>query len=1353
MGVRVLDRRPFAAAAVVSLVLAIVVAIAPPAGADGQVTLVFTSSGQVAPEGSVATVSVAATAANGGTLDSNISVDVSVAGASTATDPDDYTFTPTTLNWASTDPSGTIQDVTVTIADDALAEGRETVRFVISGATGGADLGSQTTHNLRINDDDGFVVSFGQLDTSSAESGTRNVNILLDGDGTLLTSGLDVIVTPGGSATGGGVDYTLDSPTVTFPAGSGDNTPMNADVTITADTNTEPSETVTLTLSIGGGNPDGVAVGVQDTHTITISDNDAPADPPELTLHVNVDRDEGQTLGNNVLATFTDTDPGESHTATVDWDDGTMESATVVQTDGSDGTVTGNHAYADDRVAPFEVEVCVDDNDNGSLETCGTFEITVANVAPTVTARTNASVAFGANVVLSFGGNETTFTDPGTADTHTAEVDWDDGTVEAASIAGGNVLNASNTYLTEGLHTVTVTVTDDDGGVDDDTFTVTVGQAAVAVNAGNNRTINENGMVNVNATFDDADEAGNHTAQVDLGDGRVRNCPGANCALVDNGDGTGTVSTSFRLRDDTGGPFTVTVTVDEDGGGNGSGEDSFAVTVNNVAPTASMSGPFNVDEGRQVRLTGTATDPGKDDTFTYQWRVTKNGSLFKTGTSKNLNLRPDDDGSYVVRYTVTDDDGGVSNTAQRTITGHNVDPQVVIVDAATGTPVEPITDLGVEGRSITLGVDITDPGSADTFTYDWEVRRPGNVVVASGDDPTITFESPDDGSFFVFVTVADDDGGEDTPDAPIINVVNAPPVINRIVTDPTPSPGSVGLSVVFSDPGSGDTHVLTIDWGEGSLQTRNPADSPEAFNHTFASSGVRRAEACVEDDDGGGVCVGWYYNVGGSLDTSADYDGDGREDLATGVPGEDSRAGGVAVIYGAAGGLNAAGDQFLRQGAAQLAGDAEAGDQFGAALAHGDFNGDGRSDLAVGAPGEALGGANNVGNVTVINGAGNGLRPSSGSVWHQDRGGVPDANEAGDRFGAALAAGDFNGDGFGDLAVGAPGEDVGTATDTGRATVIYGSPSGLRTSQSAVFDQNTAGANNANSDGDGYGTALAAGDFNGDGFVDLAIGVPGQRVSGSATAGGFAVLFGSVLGLTTTGDQFLTQNSNGVPGAAQTGDEFGAVLAAGDMNGDGRDDLVLGTPSEGVSGNANAGSVTVLRGSASGVTGSGSALYTEGGNGLGGAPAQNDLFGSSIAVGDVTGDGRADLLIGIPNQRVSGARQAGTVVFIRGSANLGTAGSSRWHEDVAKIVGVVEQGDHLGAAVAVVDTNGNGRGEVVIGIPDQDRGSRRDAGAVLVLVGTANGPSKNRDAVWTQDSAGIVDTSQRQDRFGGVLSG
>jgi hypothetical protein len=131
-----------------------------------------------------------------------------------------------------------------------------------------------------------------------------------------------------------------------------------------------------------------------------------------------------------------------------------------------------------------------------------------------------------------------------------------------------------------------------------------------------------------------------------------------------------------------------------------------------------------------------------------------------------------------------------------------------------------------------------------------------------------------------------------------------------------------------------------------------------------------------------------------------------------------------------------------------------------------DFNHDGFADLAIGAPGE-----NDVaGAVTVLYGAGAGLPGTGAQVFFQ----VGSRAEAGDRFGSALAAGDFNGDGFADLAAGASGENVGSVPDAGTVSVLYGSAGGLTTSGGRLFTQ----VGSAAETDDEFGFALAAGDFN-----------------------------------------------------------------------------------------------------------------------------------------------------------------------------------------------------------------------------------------------------------------------------------
>lgn len=429
-----------------------------------------------------------------------------------------------------------------------------------------------------------------------------------------------------------------------------------------------------------------------------------------------------------------------------------------------------------------------------------------------------------------------------------------------------------------------------------------------------------------------------------------------------------------------------------------------------------------------------------------------------------------------------------------------------------------------------------------------------------------------------------------------------------------------------------------------------------------------------------------------------------------------------------------------------------------------DFDADGFADLAVGVPLEDIGSNVDAGAVTVIYGSANGLSTRN-QFWHENSVGMPAAAggaRAGEQFGTAIAAGDFNGDGFADLAVGAPFEDIGAATDAGAVMVIYGSPTGLKAGAGAVHAidyliQGVAGGvaalNNlldSSETNDRFGAALAAGNFNldADGADDLAIGIPGE----DSRAGAVEIVYGAATGtgLTVAGEQFFTQNTANVEGISSANDEFGYSLAIGFFNGDDNADLAIGVPGE-----AGVGAVNVIYSAgAAGLSPLASAA------GVGRAdqiwdqtplldnPESGDRFGQTLAAGDINGDGFTDLAVGVPLENVAFTDDGAVNVIFGRAGGLDTTGNQFLHQGNTSGVESNEAGDQFGAALATGDFDADGFTDLAIGIPFEDVGAAAiaNAGAVIVLY------TSTTTELWTQDSTAVLSTAQAGDEFGSALA-
>ncbi|MGX1885895.1 FG-GAP and VCBS repeat-containing protein [Streptomyces sp. NPDC055287] len=414
---------------------------------------------------------------------------------------------------------------------------------------------------------------------------------------------------------------------------------------------------------------------------------------------------------------------------------------------------------------------------------------------------------------------------------------------------------------------------------------------------------------------------------------------------------------------------------------------------------------------------------------------------------------------------------------------------------------------------------------------------------------------------------------------------------------------------------------------------------------------------------GGLLVVGAGSATAAPSGLQGDFNGDGYRDLAIAAPiakvDGKTNAGYVAVVYGTSSGLDKSKRTIISQATPGIPGVPEAGDSFGDRITAGDLDGDGYTDLVVGVHAERIGSTDDFGVLTVIWGGATGL--TSGTDISSP---LPENRY---ELGWDVAAGDFDGDGNTDLAaanIAGPGLNVfkGPIARTGKAAGL----TGIDTSDQTGINTDRLVAGNVTGDGatdllvmgqqesgGGYitrsvlykggatglkasgklagGYAAAIGDVNKDGFGDIVTGNFMEKSTdepNGGLGGAVTVTFGSATGLSTRTPVRITQDTAGVPGGAEKGDRFGWSLSAGDTNADGYADVAVGASSEALGGKTSAGTVTVLRGSATGLTGTGSKSFSQDTSGVPGTAESHDQFGASVHLTDSNGDRRAELIAG-----------------------------------------------------------------------------------------------------------------------------
>ena len=736
----------------------------------------------------------------------------------------------------------------------------------------------------------------------------------------------------------------------------------------------------------------------------------------------------------------------------------------------------------------------------------------------------------------------------------------------------------------------------------------------------------------------------------------------------------------------------------------GTGRDTLVLAGSGLSLDLTGAGTADVDSVEVFDLSGTGADTLVLDALAV-FDVTEE----RDGGMASLGVRGDADDTVELRGFVSDSTETEDGTTYNVYRDGNAEVRVQ------------------DGVGVTLAPVFTSPDRASVP----ENLSAGSVVytaTAVASDPnggalTYSLSGTDAGKFSI-----DEDSGEVR--------FRAEPDFEMPVDDDKDNVYDVTVTASDSDSNSTD-HAVAIT--VTNINDNDPLSMLDGTNG-FTLTGI-------DTGDRSGV----------SVSSAGDVNGDGYDDLIIGASGADpngTSSGEIYVVYGGAGAPGR--DGVLEVSALDgtngftLTG-TDTGDRSGGSVSSaGDVNGDGYDDLIIGARGADPNGARS-GETHVVYGAASApgtdgvlaLSALDGANGFTLTGIDPD-----DQSGFSVSsAGDVNGDGYDDLIIGAPAPPLGSSPRgenlAGETYVVYGGASAPGTGTDGVFDLSALNGTNGftltgiDPDDQSGRSVSSAGDVNGDGYDDLIIGAFGGDPNGEHDTGETYVVYGGARAPGTDGVLALSA-LDGANGFTLTGidpdDQSGrSVSSAGDVNGDGYDDLIIGAPAPTLGssprGENLAGETHVVYGGASapGTKGVLELSTLDGTNGftLDGIDP-GDVSGYSVSsAGDVNGDGYDDLIIGARWADPNG-RSSGETYVVYGGASAPGAGGELALSDLDGTSGFILTGidSHDGSGFSVSsagDVNGDGYDDLIIGATGADPNGEIDSGETYVVYGGATG--------------------------------